>query len=94
MRFIEKEGHYIVYHSSDGTFKERLTLYAAYKKVEHAGVFAQCNRGQLVNLRFVTEIKKDTVVVDGDVLPLALAKRKSFLNAYAEYMSGGGEKNV
>lgn len=84
------DGHYVVYHSPDGVVREYTTLSAAEKKISAGGAFVRCNRGQAVNLRFVTAVRRDTVEIDGEELILARTQRNAFIKAYAEYMSGGG----
>ena len=90
LRYVEVDGHYVVYHSPDGAVREYTTLSAAEKKISAGGAFVRCNRGQAVNLRFVTAVRRDTVEIDGEELILARTQRNAFIKAYAEYMSGGG----
>lgn len=89
LRYAEVDGHYIVYHTPEGILREYITLSAAEKKLNASGIFVHCNRGQLVNLRYVTAIKKDIVVVDGEELVIARTQRNAFIKAYADYMGGG-----
>lgn len=89
VRYAEVDGHYIVYRTPDGEYREYTTLSAAEKKLLKHGVFARCNRGQLVNLRYVTAIKKDLVIVDGTELVIARTQRNAFIKAFADYMGGG-----
>lgn len=88
LRYAEVDGHYIVYHTADGKYSEYITLSAAEKKLNANGIFARCNRGQLVNLRYVTAIKKDSVIVDGEELVIAKTQRNAFIKAFADYMGG------
>lgn len=89
LRYIESDGHYTVYHSPEGAFKEYITLSSAEKKVGQFGAFYRCNRGQMVNLKYVTAIRKDLVVLDGKKeLSIARTQRNAFIQAYAEYMGG------
>lgn len=87
IRYLTVEGHYVVYHSREGTFTEYLTLAAAEKKL-NSPLFCRCDRGCLVNLRFVSEIKRDVCVVDGEELVIARTQRAQFLKAYAEFLGG------
>lgn len=87
IRYLTVEGHYVVYHSREGTFTEYLTLSAAEKKL-NSPLFCRCDRGCLVNLRFVSEIRKDICVVDGEELVIARTQRPQFLKAYAEFLGG------
>lgn len=89
LHYIEVDGHYIVYHTEDAEYREYITLSAAEKKIGGANIFVRCNRGQLVNLRFVTAVKKDTVQVGHRELALARTQRNAFINAFANYMARG-----
>ncbi len=88
LRYIEVDGHYIIYHSPEGNHKEYITLSAAEKKLGSRGKFVRCNRGQLVNMRYVTAIKKDSVIVDGEELVLARTQKNAFVKAFADYIAG------
>lgn len=87
IRYLTVEGHYVVYHSREGKFAEYLTLSAAEKKL-NSPLFCRCDRGCLVNLRFVSAIKKNVCVVDGQELVIARTQRAQFLQAYAEFLGG------
>lgn len=87
IRYVTVDGHYVVYHSREGDFSEYLTLSAAEKKLNSL-LFCRCDRGCLVNLRYVSAIKKDVCVVDGQELVVARTQRAQFLKAYAEFLGG------
>lgn len=87
IRYLTVDGHYVVYHSREGVFSEYITLSAAEEKIG-ATQFSRCDRGCSVNLRFVSEIRKDTCIVDGDELPIARSRRCQFIQAYADYLGG------
>ncbi|MCD7761385.1 MAG: LytTR family DNA-binding domain-containing protein [Clostridiales bacterium] len=87
IRYLTIDGHYVIYHSREGDFSEYITLAAAEKKL-NSPLFCRCNRGCLVNLRFVSEIRRDTCVVDGDELAVARTQRAEFLKAYAQFLGG------
>lgn len=87
IRYLKVRGHYIEYHSREGVFSEYGSLSAAEKKLG-SPLFCRCDRGCLVNFRYVSSIGRDVCVVDGEELPLARTQRAQFLKAYAEYLSG------
>ena len=91
LRYIETDGHYVIYHTSDGTLKEYASLKSVEKKV--GPNFARCNSCYLVNLRFVTSVRKNSVIVGGDELPMSRPKKHSFLEALTSFV-GGGVKNL
>lgn len=89
LRYVETDGHYVIYHTSDGTFKEYASLKSVEKKV--GANFARCNSCYLVNLRFVTSVRKNSVVVGGDELPISRPKKHAFLEAFTSFVGGGVE---
>ena len=87
IRYVSVDGHYVVYHSPEGVFSEYSTLAAAEKKLGDAA-FCRCDRGCLVNLRYVSVIRTGLCVVDGEELAIARPRYGQFKQAYAEYLSG------
>lgn len=87
IRYLTVNGHYVVYHSREGIFTEYISLSAAIKKL-NSPIFYRCDRGCVVNLRFVNGIKKDTCVVDGEELLIARTQRAKFLKAYTDFLGG------
>lgn len=51
--------------------------------------FVRCSHSYIVNLRNVTGIRKDTVLVSGHELPVSRPKRKEFLRQFSDYVGGG-----
>lgn len=87
IRYLEVDGHYVIYHSREGTFSEYISLSAAEKKLNDPA-FYRCDRGCLVNMRFITQIGRDTCTVDGEELDIARKQRSQFLRAYAGFLNG------
>lgn len=87
IRYLEVDGHYVIYHSREGTFSEYISLSAAEKKLDDPA-FYRCDRGCLVNMRFITQIGRDTCTVDGEKLAIARKQRSQFLRAYAGFLNG------
>lgn len=85
--WLEINDHYVVYHSSEGTFTEYLSLSAAMKKLDDP-MFFRCDRSVAVNLRFVTRLNRETCVVDGQEITVARSLRSSFKQAYAAFLDG------
>ncbi len=87
IRYVLVDGHYVIYHSREGIFSEYSTLAAAEKKL-NAPIFCRCDRGCLVNLRFVTAIRAGICVVDGEELTIARTRYSQFKQAYAAFLAG------
>lgn len=89
IRYLKVDGHYVVYHSREGTYSEYISLSGAEKKLGDPA-FYRCDRGCLVNLRFVTQVGRDACTVDGEEIPIARTQRSAFIRAYAAFLSGNG----
>ncbi len=87
IKYLEVQGHYIVYHSKEGEFVEYSSLSAAEKKIRD-DAFIRCNRGCMVNLRFVTSVKKDSCIVDGKEIFIARPQQKKLKQAFADWLGG------
>lgn len=87
IRYIDVDGHYVIYHTTEGDLAEYAPLKAAYGKVNRA-CFVFCSRSCLVNLHFVSAVSKDSVSVGETRLDISRPQRKTFLQAVSEYMGG------
>ena len=86
--YLEVSGHYIIYHTSAGDYSEYATMKEAAARVMKP-YFARCSQSYLVNLRFVSAIKKDTVYIADKELLISRPQRKQFMEAFAKYIGGG-----
>lgn len=89
--YVEVQNRMLHYHTDEGIFSLRGTMQSAEKELgpHH---FVRCNHWYLVNLRHVTEMRKDTVVVAGDELEVSRRSKTAFLTALTNYMGGVGAK--
>lgn len=90
IKYVEVIGHTLIFHTNGG----KISATGSLKNIEErlAGLpFALCNRCYLVNLRYVTEIKENIVVVGGEELQISAPRRKSFLTALNNYFGVGGK---
>lgn len=91
IQYVEVNGHYVIYHTRDGVYKQYSTL----KKVEETlnnPNFVKCNRCFLVNLSYIESISKEEVIVAKERLIISRPQKKAFLNAFSDYI--GGRNNV
>lgn len=88
LKYVETDGHYVVYHTFDGLFREYASLKSVEKRLGEN--FVRCNSCYLVNLRFVTGVRKNNVVIDGEELPISRPKKQEFMNALVAFIGGGG----
>lgn len=85
--YVEVNGHYLYYHTTHGTFRQK----AALKELEDklAGLsFKRCNNCYLVNLKYVDCVNKDDLLIGGEWLKISRPRKKEFLQALANYMGG------
>ena len=97
--YLEKERNYIVYHTSNGDFRERGTIASKEEDFLKCG-FAKCSSGCLVNMRHVLKTKKNTVWVANGAplgvkqeevaLPISRQFQKEFVNELMKYWGGMG----
>lgn len=82
--YVESDGHFVIYHTEKGTYRERNTI----KKVEAALSdydFVRCNNPYLVNLNQIILIKKDEIQIGKKCLPISRSYKKSFMNAVTAF---------
>lgn len=85
--YLETEKHYIIIHTSNGDYKMRASMTETEDLFKNKS-FARCNTSYLVNLSYVSKIKKDTVFVGEEELPVSRARKTPFLNALTRYTGG------
>lgn len=85
--YVEVIGHYLYYHTSEGTFKQKAPLKELENKL--AGLsFKRCNNCYLVNLKYVDSVQKDDIRIAGEWLKISRPRKREFLEALANYMGG------
>lgn len=83
--YVEVSLHRLTWHTKTGNVTDWGTLDAVQSKLP-AKVFSRCHVSYLVNLAHVKEMKKDSVVVAGDVLPVSRSQKKNFYADLATYL--------
>ena len=86
--YVDVQNRMLCYHTGQEDFILRGTMQAAEDQLKPHH-FARCNYWYLVNLRYVTEVRKDTVVVAGKELEISRRSRAAFLTALTDYVGGG-----
>lgn len=85
--YVEVQSRMLHYHTELGEFVLRGTMQGTEKEL--AGYhFIRCNHWYLVNLRHVTEVRRDVVMVAGHELEISRRNRTAFLTALTEYVGG------
>jgi two-component system, LytTR family, response regulator LytT len=85
IRYVETEGHHVIYHTADGVFRQYATISSIEKKLEEYDFF-RCNNCYLVNLAYVQKIQGYTVILDGDALRISQPRKKAFVKKLMEYV--------
>lgn len=88
IHYIEVANRHIHIHTAERTYITNGTLSKLEQNLE-GQPFARCSHSYLVNLRHVTHVQRDTVLMEGEGVPLSRSKQKSFLQSLSNYMGGG-----
>lgn len=85
--YVEKDKNYLLFHTKEDCYKIRGTMVQTEKLLGGEG-FSKCISGCLVNLRFVTKITKDEVLL-GDVrLVMGRQRKKEFREDFMKFSGG------
>lgn len=87
IRYVEVQKHYLTYHTETGDYTVRQSMRTAEETLLPLH-FLRCNNCYLVNLRHVTGVSDNTVLVDGQPLQISRPRRASFLKGLADYLGG------
>lgn len=85
--YIEKDKNYLVYHTQMGDYRVRGAMAAVGEELRAEG-FSICLNGCMVNLRYVTGMTKDSVLLGETALPVSRHRRKSFKEDFLRYLGG------
>ena len=91
VRYFEVFDHDLLIHTDDGVIKQWGSL-SKYEKLLEGEHFARCNSCYLVNLKYVRGVYGDEAAVGEDRLAISKSRRKSFLQALAQYKGGRGNR--
>lgn len=86
--FIEVKNHNLHIVSRDTTYVMRSSMQQIECELQDCH-FVRCNNSYLVNLKNVTGIQKESVIVDKYELPVSRPKKKQFLKALSDYLGTG-----
>ncbi|WP_367566217.1 LytR/AlgR family response regulator transcription factor [Lacrimispora sp.] len=84
--YIESHSHIIMYHTFDGEYQSRGTMQDLEDKLQKYGFF-RCNKGYLVNMRYVEGYRDGCCIIADEKLPVSRLRKNQFLKAMADYMS-------
>lgn len=84
--WVEVAGHNLDYHLLGSVLNVHASLVTAEESLPKS-YFVKCNSGILVNLNYVQAIEKDSVLVNGEWLPISRPKKKSFVAAVTKHIA-------
>ena len=88
IRYIEVANRHIYVHTADRVYITNGALSKLEQTLE-GQPFGRCSHSHMVNLRHVTSVQRDTVLLEGEAVPLSRSRQKSFMQALSDYMGGG-----
>lgn len=83
--YVEIQNRMLRYHTTHGEFAMRGALKDVQEELE-GWHFVKCNQCYLINLKYVTEIRKSIAVVAGDELQISRRNRNAFLAAVTDFL--------
>lgn len=89
IRYIESRKHDQFFHTRMGTYSMRGTLSELERRLAPFH-FERSSVSFLVNLRYVTGVEREAVLLDEERVPLSRQKRKAFLESLTYYIGGNG----
>lgn len=84
--YMEVLGHYIYYHTDEGKVAARGSMKDVESKYTLYN-FVRVHKSYLVNLRYVTGIKANEIIVNGESLPLGRVYRSKFTQEFLRFVN-------
>ena len=85
--YIEVQNRILHYYTDEGEYCVRGTM-QSMEQVLAPHPFVKCNHWYIVNLKHVSEVRQNIVVVGGHMLEISRRNRTPFLKALADYVGG------
>lgn len=85
--YVESQKHDLLLHTAEETIRIRAKMTEMEERLQDF-FFSRSSVSYLVNLAHVTGISGNTVLVDGEQLPISRQKRKDFIAALTAYIGG------
>ena len=85
--YVEINHHTLTWHTLRSSYEVRGTISDAERQLEGHG-FCRSNQCYLINLRFVTGIREEEVLLGGEALRISRSRKKDLMRAITEYNAG------
>lgn len=83
--YIEVYDHDLIYHTEDGEYRLRGQLNQVRKSLDDKQ-FVLSSRSHLVNLRHISSVHNDHLIVAGNVVPLSKVRRKEIEQRFVNFL--------
>lgn len=90
LKYIEVINHNLIFHTINSNIEIRGTLSTYVHQLKDYD-FVLCNRCYLVNLKFVSRVTTEHVIIGEEKLILSKSRRTDFISAINAFISRGGE---
>lgn len=85
--YVIKERDNVVYHTKQGVFSQRDSIYKVRESLEEVDAVAVVNSGCLVNMAFIDNIDDNVIkLFNGELLTISRSKKKEFFEKFFDYM--------
>lgn len=85
--YLEVDGHYVIFHTTQGDYKEYTTLKLARKRI-NSSHFVQCNQSFLINMKYIESVSRESVTVGGTIIYISRKMKTEFMNAVLDFLGG------
>lgn len=85
--YVEVRKHYLTYHTEETSYTVRGTMNEAEQRLTTLH-FLRCNNCYLVNLRHVTAVRENEVLLGDLSLQISRPRRGAFLKGLTDYLGG------
>ena len=83
---IEVMNHALIYHLIDGQMMTNAGSLSDLETQLEKYFFFRCHKSFLINLRYVTEIRTQSVIVKGMEIPVGRSRRKTLFEEFCKYL--------
>ncbi len=83
--YVEVFDHRLAYHTTKGTYEARGRLSDVVQKLDSKR-FIMCNRSFVVNLRYVSSVCSEYLVVDGKKIYISKSHSKEIMKHFSNYL--------
>ena len=89
--YVEIQNRMLHYHTKAGDIYDSRSIKGRAGRAGRLGI-CKCNQCYLVNLKYVSEIRKNIAVVSGDELEISRRNRPAFLSAVVDFLGADAGK--